>query len=82
MCDVRCTARIGHCWDSLGTEDAGVRNHALLSERGGYKIFMSGWAAPYFSPGSTGCMEDEVSSQNHADSPQGHVGALELESIQ
>jgi len=39
---------------------------------------MSGWAAPYFSWGSTGFIEDEVSSQNRADSPQGNVGALEF----
>jgi len=35
---------------------------------------MSGWVAPYFSLGSTGCIKDEVSSQNRADSPQGYVG--------
>jgi len=82
VCDVRCTVRIGHCWDSLGIVDAGVCNHASLSERGGCKIFMSGWAAPYFFPGNMACIEDEVSPQNRADSPQRHVGALELESIQ
>jgi len=43
---------------------------------------MSGWATPYFSLGSMGCIKDEVSSQNRADSPQGYVWALELKSIQ
>jgi len=35
---------------------------------------MSGWVAPYFSLGSTGCIKDEVSSQNRADSPHGCRG--------
>jgi len=43
---------------------------------------MSGWVASYFSLGTTGCIKDEVSSQNRADSPQGYVGALKLKSNQ
>jgi len=35
MCDVRCTAQIGHSWDILGNEDAGVHNYLSLSERVG-----------------------------------------------
>ena len=55
----------------------------IVTERAGGEIILtSGWAAPYFSPGSTGCNKNEVSSQYRADSPQGYVRALELESIQ
>jgi len=43
---------------------------------------MSGWVAPYFSMGSTGCIKDEVSSKNRVDSSRGYVGALELKSNQ
>ena len=59
------------------------RAYFFVTERPrGYNIFMLGWAAPHFSLGSMGCVEDEASSQNRADSPQGYVGALELKSIQ
>jgi len=34
----------------------------VYERTGEYNILMSGWAAPYFSSGSTGCTEDEVSS--------------------
>jgi len=34
MCDVRCTAQIGHAWDSLGIEGAGVHNYLSLSDWG------------------------------------------------
>jgi len=50
MCDVRYTAQIGYPLDSLGIEGAGVRNY--LSLTGGCNILISGWVAPYFSPGN------------------------------
>jgi len=63
MCDVHCTAQAAYSWDSLEFHRAAC---AIICHwaSGGYNIFTSGWAAPYFSPGSVRDVQLSVLQSN------------------